>query len=219
MTLGEYLFTNCEREPLVKAFSYENDGTLHEVCSVSALPGGTEPASNHNPSGLSLSEDGKYLYVLVRGIDLVSVYKTDEATGALEMIQAYKLKGRGPRGCSLSPDGKHLAVANKLSDTVEVLAVNPDGTLSEHGAGGDGLRHRRADLHSAAVRRRGREQDQKIRGNFAYFYAYIVRHIGRGGDFVYRPDPPASELPGDRLPAGAVVHDYYRTGLSLHIRL
>lgn len=128
-----WLFIDCEREPLVKAFSYDNKGDLREVCSVSALPRGVEPGPNDHPSGLALSGGGNYLYVLVRGSDLVSVYKTDGETGALEMIQAYQLAGRGPRGCSLSPGGKYLAVANKDSGTVEVLAVNPDGPLSAHG--------------------------------------------------------------------------------------
>ena len=117
----------------MKAFSYDKDGTLREVCSVSALPCGAEPGANDHPSGLSLSEDGNYLYVLVRGINSVSVYKTDAETGTLEMIQCYRLEGRGPRGCCLSPGGRYLAVANKDSDTVEVLTVNSDGTLSEHG--------------------------------------------------------------------------------------
>ena len=124
------VFINCERKPLVKSFRYDENGNLTELCSVSALPEGMEEDRHFNPTDISLSADGKFLYAAVRGADIISVFETDADTGALKMVQSYKLQGEGPRGCNLTPDGRFLAVANKLSGTVEILRVDGEGRLS-----------------------------------------------------------------------------------------
>ncbi|MCD8067736.1 MAG: lactonase family protein [Lachnospiraceae bacterium] len=82
-------------------------------------------------SDLTVSADGRFLYTMYRGINMVCVYAIDQETGIPEFVQEIALSGKGPRGCKLSPDGRFLLVANLDSKDVTTLAVADDGTLTE----------------------------------------------------------------------------------------
>ena len=124
------LFVNCEHKPLLKVFLYDRKGTLEPVSSKKILPEGMEENPRYNPTGMALSRDGGFLYITVRGADIVSVFRIDAETGGACFHDSYALAGEGPRSCAISPDGNFLAVANKQSNTVEILKIGADGRLS-----------------------------------------------------------------------------------------
>ena len=68
---------------------------------------------------------GRWLYVSVRGKDVIAVYELDD--GAHILAQArFACGGAGPRHFSLSPCGRYLAVANQEGGNVSVfLAPKP----------------------------------------------------------------------------------------------
>lgn len=124
-----WLFVNGEHMPIMTGFHFNADGSMEEICTVSSFE------ESYNTKGLaasdmSLSADGKYIYNCMRGSDTVSVFAVDQETGALSLIQVYKMQGVKPRSCTLSPEGKYLIVANTESSLVEVIAVGDDGKLS-----------------------------------------------------------------------------------------
>jgi 6-phosphogluconolactonase (cycloisomerase 2 family) len=123
-----YFFMNNESLPVVCSFRYDEQGNLDPIATVDALP--DDPDLEAEQSDLRITSSGKYLYDLIRGANVVSVFEIDETSGKLARIQTLHLDGNGPRGCALSPDERFLLVANVASTDVIVLSVGNDGRLS-----------------------------------------------------------------------------------------
>jgi 6-phosphogluconolactonase (cycloisomerase 2 family) len=96
------------------------------------------------PSEIKVHPSGRHVYTLVRGIVSASVFEIDQDTGALKLIQTFKLEGSNPRSCSISPDGRFMLVAMILSAEVLVLSIGEDGKLSSTG-------HKAAQPHPANI--------------------------------------------------------------------
>lgn len=84
------------------------------------------------PSDIVISRDGAFLYVSIRGINMISVISTGES-GQMKLIQNISCGGDNPRGLCLSPDGKYLYVCNVNSDQAVSFTVEPDGRLKPSG--------------------------------------------------------------------------------------
>lgn len=121
------VYVNSEYHPLIFVIRYTG-AHMELVGRYEVTPPGKEKEI-FSQSDLCVSADGRYLYNLYRGINMVGVHRLDEKTGAPEMIQSVQLEGEGPRGCCLAPDGSFLLVANLVSGDVTSLPVRTDGTL------------------------------------------------------------------------------------------
>jgi 6-phosphogluconolactonase len=128
-----FFYMNNETKAVICAFRYDEDGRLEPLCTVNALPEGCEDNPTIMQSDLRIHPSGKYLYTLIRLINVVSVFKIKEETGEIEKIQTATLDGIGPRGCAISPDGRFMLIAALESKQVLVWAIGDDGTLSPTG--------------------------------------------------------------------------------------
>lgn len=137
----QYYFMNHETKPVVHAFFYHEDGTLERIDTQDILPEGfvmPEGVPTNKvaeSSDLKLHPNGKWLYNIVRGLDIVTVYEIQEETGMLVKLQTQKLiregeKG-GSRGCAISPDGRFLLITLLGCDRVISMPIYDDGTLGE----------------------------------------------------------------------------------------
>ena len=100
---------------------------------------------------VSVSPDGKHVYVASALDDAVTVFARDAGTGEVEWVETNKdgvgavVGLNGARGVSTSPDGKHVYVASQNDDSITAFARNPGtGRLSfleslNDGFGADGL--------------------------------------------------------------------------------
>jgi 6-phosphogluconolactonase len=79
-----------------------------------------EPSKNNTSSAIKISEDGRFVYAGVRGINEIAVFEIDEE-GAAKLIQSHTTLGDWPRDINLSPSQKHLLIANQKSGTITVL--------------------------------------------------------------------------------------------------
>jgi 6-phosphogluconolactonase (cycloisomerase 2 family) len=92
---------------------------------------GTVPASRRAdapgnlPAHLSVSADGRLLFLSNRGADTVAVFRAGESP---EPVGEFPCGGAWPRHLALDPDGRLLYVSNQESDSLDVLAVDTDGT-------------------------------------------------------------------------------------------
>ena len=128
-----FLYVNHENEPFVTVFRHEQ-GRLTLVARADALPADDELRGRlAQQSDLRFSKSGDRLYVLIRGINVVSVFGVDSATGDLALLQAFRVAADNPRGCALSPDGRFLLVANVGSEDVVTLRIDEAGLLSDTG--------------------------------------------------------------------------------------
>lgn len=106
----------------------------------------------HGAETVTISPDGKFIYVASDIDDAVAVFKRDATTGQLTFVEAQKDGVGGVDGLDkaravvVSPDGKHVYAAGAFDDAVVVFARNASTgkltfvELKKDGSGGvDGL--------------------------------------------------------------------------------
>jgi 6-phosphogluconolactonase len=128
-----YFYMNHEVKTVISAFRYEEDGKLECIQAVNVLPEGSKVDRTVMQSDIRIHPSGKYLYDLIRGLNVVSVFAIKEETGEMEWIQTVELDGVGPRGCAISPDGRYLVIALTASQKIVVWAIGEDGKVSSTG--------------------------------------------------------------------------------------
>lgn len=129
-----WFYHNTESGSEVYSFTYGEDGALHPNGICRTTPPDCEMQERIlEQQGLVISQDGCYIYNIVRGPNLVVVLAVDQENGSLKVIQHQALKGKWPRGCALSPDGRFLLVCCLDSGEVVEFAVGSDGCLCETG--------------------------------------------------------------------------------------
>jgi 6-phosphogluconolactonase len=76
-----------------------------------------------------INKKNKYLYVSNRAeANTIAVLKVKQ-NSTLELIQTISTNGIKPRNFILTPNEKFILAANQVSNTIQVLKVNKDGTL------------------------------------------------------------------------------------------
>ena len=121
------VYVNSEYQNKLWVISYDKGMTLELTCDVTPLGVEARPFSQ---SDLCVAPDGKRLYCLYRGINVVGVFSLDEA-GTPQYLDSLALTGQGPRGLKLSPDGRFLLVANLDTQDITTLCLKEDGKLRE----------------------------------------------------------------------------------------
>src|SRR5215467_11436789 len=142
----------------------------------------TVPAKN--PSYLTLSSNGKFLYCVNENGQAgeVSSFLFDKGTGQLHFLNKQSSGGADP--CYISEDktGKWVVVANYSSGTLSALPINGDGSLAapsqviqHHGTGAIKDRQEKAHVHSTVF-----SPDQHF---------VFLADLGMDKEFVYRFSP------------------------------
>jgi 6-phosphogluconolactonase len=86
-----------------------------------------------NPSFLTLSRDGEFLYTVHGDETQVSAFKIEKASGELKFLNRQDTQGRNPVHLALDPTGRFLVVTNHLGSSLAVMPVAPDGSLGSLG--------------------------------------------------------------------------------------
>lgn len=129
-----FLYTNNEAQPVLHCFRYTPDGKLDLI---GTCPGIAQDipydGTPHTvmQSDLVVSQDGKYLYSLVRKVNVISIYSINQETGELTMIDCKRLTAQDPHSCCFSPDGRFLLVGAMKSNKVFTYPVLSDGRLGD----------------------------------------------------------------------------------------
>lgn len=130
-----WLFHNNENNGTFCTLHYEQDGSLTQIASCSVLP---EPLEMQErileQQGLAIDREGRYIYDVSRGPNIVTVLQVDQETGFTSPIQYQSVPGKWPRGCAISPDGRFLLVCCLSSEEIIVYSIGTDGRLSETGS-------------------------------------------------------------------------------------
>ena len=101
----------------------EKEGEKYKVKkSFPTLPKGFKGKSYS--ADIHFSPNGEYLYTSNRGHNSIAVFKVDEKSGFLKLIETTSVHGNFPRNFSISPDGKYLLVANQKSGNIVVFKRN-----------------------------------------------------------------------------------------------
>lgn len=86
-------------------------------------------ANEVNPGYLALDPRRPVLYSVHPVVNEVSAFRIDDHTGELTLINRQSSGGDDPSHLAIDPSGRFLVVANYVAGSVEVLPVNPDGSL------------------------------------------------------------------------------------------
>ena len=79
-----------------------------------------------NPSFLSISPDGKYLYGSNWGHDSIAIYKVSNEGRKLENIDYQSTLGKTPRNFAIDPKGNFLLAANQDSSDIFTFKINKE---------------------------------------------------------------------------------------------
>lgn len=131
---GKYAYVINELDNTINAYSYDSSvGGLSELQSISTLPGNFEGPSFC--ADIHVHPNGKFLYGSNRGHDSIAIFKIDENSGKLDLIDHVSTQGNFPRNFAIDATGSYLYVANQNSDNIVLFNIDKDnGSLifSDH---------------------------------------------------------------------------------------
>lgn len=132
---GRFLYLLSQEQSRVYVYAYLPDQAdqLQELQQISTLPEGFR--GRNEAAAIRLQPGGDLLVTSNRGVgegerlDSVAVFRRQEKTGLLSLIQIQSTQGRTPRDVQFTPDGKWLVAALQASDALESYRV--DGQSGE----------------------------------------------------------------------------------------
>ena len=126
-----YLFVDNEAETTVTSLRYDPAGKLEYICGVNSMPDDAPPLTSIVQTDIRLGKSGKYIYVLLRVVNAISVFALDADSGNIKRIQSIKVPSHNPRDCAMSPDGRFLLVCALEGNKVYSFPIGEDGKLSD----------------------------------------------------------------------------------------
>ena len=123
--IGSYNFSKSEDTAGIFVFELnEKNGQLNEIASVKNVL---------NPSFLTLSQNGKFLYACTDtktpNAGSVSSYEFNPSTKKLTFINSQKTNGENPVYLSVNKNEKWLTTANYNDGSVSVFSLNENGSI------------------------------------------------------------------------------------------
>lgn len=97
-----------------------------ELQYLDSMPPAAEAAGEieHTVSDIRLHPSGRFLYLVNRGFDRVSVFSIDQQNGELTPVEREPVRGSISRNMAFSADGRWALVAGQLSNTLAVFRVD-----------------------------------------------------------------------------------------------
>jgi 6-phosphogluconolactonase len=121
---GKFAYVVNEMGCNVVAFDYDaTRGALAEIQTISPF---AEEKSDPGCTGAEIvaHPSGKFLYSSTRGLNVISVFSIDAASGKLTHVENIPSGGKTPRAFNLDPTGQWLFAANQNSDSIVVFRVD-----------------------------------------------------------------------------------------------
>lgn len=166
MIVGTYT-DECASGGVYSYFFDQEKGTLvdSEGGQFAEAPGAVGRVEMRNPSYLTLSADGRYIYAVSEVGDSTASAVTlslDSKTGEMQLLGSELTDGKDP--CYISTNGKVVMTANYSSGNVTEFPIGDDGVLRPHdflyetGLGGpDSTRQNLPHAHCALFNATGTE--------------------------------------------------------------
>lgn len=125
---GRFAYVANELDGTICVFALDEElGTLTITQTIACVDGPSQPCEIVCDAGV------RYLYVTLRGPEVVAVYRIGPEDGRLTPVQLAPCLGNTPRHIALSPDGDTAIVCNQLSGELVGMAIGTDGLLTPNG--------------------------------------------------------------------------------------
>ena len=129
-----YVFIVNERQSSLSSYQY--DAKTADIRLVQTMP--TIPADytmNNSPADVHVHPNGRYVYSSNRGHNSLAIFRIDEASGRMTLVEIVSTQGATPRGFNFDPSGRFLFAANQGTGNIVTFAVDGDsGKLTPTGA-------------------------------------------------------------------------------------
>jgi 6-phosphogluconolactonase (cycloisomerase 2 family) len=99
-------------------------GALTALQILPTLP--SNYTGNSRASEIEVDPAGRFLYASNRGYDSIAIFRIDQHSGLLSLVDLAATKGKTPRFFTLTRDGRYLYALNEDSDTIVTMAVDKD---------------------------------------------------------------------------------------------
>ena len=139
---GKFAYVVNEMGCSVTVMSYDSGhGTFAEVQTINALPDGVKKTNKLSGAEVEVHPSGKFVYASIRGLNVISIFAVDGASGKLTAAGHADSGGKTPRAFEIDPTGAFLLAANQDSGNVVVMkidqgtgALTPTGSVIEVGS-------------------------------------------------------------------------------------
>jgi len=123
---GTHIYVLNELTLSITTFAYDPAaGTMTPIQTVETLSEKTKAKEVFNSaSEIRVHPSGKFVYSANRGHDSISVFRVDEATKKLTIVEVEPIRGSWPRNFNLDPTGKWLIAAGQKSNTATVFSID-----------------------------------------------------------------------------------------------
>jgi 6-phosphogluconolactonase (cycloisomerase 2 family) len=129
-----------ELDSTVTAYAYDRvTGSLEPKQILTTLP--ATFTEENRAAGIGITPSGKFLYASNRGLNQISIFAIDQATGMLSSVGWESTRGKTPRFFTLDPSGQFLYAANETSDTIVGFRIDEStgklttiGTVAQTGS-------------------------------------------------------------------------------------
>lgn len=127
-TGGKWIYVLNELDLSVSVFDYDAEAGTMKLKQTIPTVSKAELAKEQFTSGseILVHPNGKFVYAANRGHDTVTVFKIDERSGELSVVELEPIRGATPRNINLDPAGQWLLAAGQDSHTLASFAVDPD---------------------------------------------------------------------------------------------
>ncbi len=125
---GKWIYVLNELDVSVSVFDYDAAaGAMTRKQTIAAVP--KEDLAKEQFSSASeirLHPNGRFVYSANRGHDTITVFRVDQKTGELSLIEREHVRGATPRNFNLDPSAQWLLAAGQDSHTLASFAVNAE---------------------------------------------------------------------------------------------
>lgn len=110
-----YIMTEISSE--VIAMEYNNaDGSFKELQYISTIP--SDFTENNQGGAIKISSDGKFVYVSNRGHNSIAIFRVDEHTAQLSLVDIVSSEGDWPRDFNFDPSENYIVGSNQESNNL-----------------------------------------------------------------------------------------------------
>ena len=129
-----YVFIVNERQSSLSCYRYDaNTADISLVQTVPTIP--ADYTMNNSPADVHVHPNGKFVYSSNRGHNSIAIFRIDEASGRMSLVEIVSTQGSTPRGFNFDPSGRFLFAGNQGTGSVVTCTVDGEsGTLTPTGA-------------------------------------------------------------------------------------
>ena len=129
-----FVYVVNERQSSLSCYRY--DAKTADISLVETVP--TIPADykmNNSPADVHVHPNGRFVYGSNRGHNSIAIFRIDESSGRMTLVDITSTQGATPRGFQFEPSGRFLFAGNQGTGNVVTFGVDGEtGKMTPTGA-------------------------------------------------------------------------------------